>query len=155
TDEIFPTARDNQRIDIEKQASHQEAERKLLLGGGDSGFISLGENRRNVRQMMVIDRQGLVDEHFAGGGQGNQHAQPSEKHSEIDDTGEEKHLRFGEPDDGRVHAGIFEWDGRNQKDDADGGKDDEGGTAPVSGRQLPEYEFDGAENQQAVEGPFR
>jgi len=63
-------------------------------------------------------------------------------------------LRFSEPNDGGVHAGVLEGDGGDEKDYADGGQDDEGDAAAARGGKLAEGEFDGAEEEQCVKGKF-
>src|SRR5258706_323858 len=77
-----------------------------------------------------------------------------EKNFAGEDAGEDERLRFGETDDGCIHAGIFEGDGGDEKDDTHEGKDDEGDAAAARGGKLAEGEFDGAEKEQSVKGKF-
>ena len=80
------------------------------------------EERRNLEIAADVESwDGLVDEHVKGSEQGDEQSEAAEQDFAREDTGEDKHLRFGQPDDGGVHAGIFEGDGGDEQDDADGG----------------------------------
>ncbi len=126
----------------------------MEFGRGDGWRVAIENVVRRQREAIVESGQGLVDEHVGGGEQRDQKTEAAEENFVGEDAGEDEHLRFRKPDDGGVHAGIFEGDSGDEKDDAHGGKDDEGDAAAARSGKLAEGEFDGAEKEQRVEGEF-
>ena len=153
-DQIFPTARKDDGTGIKENRGHEKADGKLEIRRRNNGRVA-PKTMRGLCEPVVQSGKGLIDKHVAGSKQGHEETEAAKKYFAGEDAGEEKNLGLGKPDDRSVHAGIFEGNGGDQQDDADGGKNDEGDAAFARGGKLAERKFGRAKDKQSVESEFR
>src|SRR5579883_2797868 len=152
--EIFPAARNHEGVGVKEKCGDEKADSELKFGCRDRKQKAVEDIVRRQGKAIVERGQGLVEEHVHGSEERNEETEDSKKDFAGEDAGKQEHLGFGEPDDGGVHAGIFEGDGGDEKDDADGGENGEGDAAFARGGKLAECEFNGAEKEKCAEGEF-
>src|SRR5882762_7567369 len=99
-EEIFPAARDDERVGVEEETGDEEADGELEVGRGDGWRVAIENVVRRQGQAIIQCGQGLVDEHVDGGEQRDKEAEAAEENFASEDAGEDEHLRFSEPDDG-------------------------------------------------------